>query len=245
MKARTLVIGDIHGAFRALAQVLERAEVTQQDTLIFLGDYVDGWSQSRQVIAHLLNLSESHNCIFMRGNHDTWCEGWLRRRDADLTWLLHGGSSSVDSYDVYDEEVWQRHLGFFERLKDYHVDEKNRLFIHAGYTSMHGPAREMYSTNFSWDRTLWEMAVAMDPGIKKDSVLYPKRLKHFAEIYLGHTPTMDYKSEVPMNAANVWNIDTGAAFRGKLSLLDADTKEYWQSDVVKTLYPGEKGRNKD
>jgi serine/threonine protein phosphatase 1 len=245
MKARTLVMGDIHGAFHALEQVLERAAVTAQDTLIFLGDYVDGWSQSRQVIEHLLKLNESHHCIFIRGNHDTWCEDWLRRAHADLTWLFHGGSSTVDSYGDYDEEVWKRHLRFFETLKDYCVDAQNRLFIHAGYTSMHGPAKETYAANYSWDRTLWEMAVTMDPRIKKDSELYPKRLKHFEEIYIGHTPTLDYRSEVPMNAVNVWNIDTGAAFYGKLSLLDVDTKEYWQSDVVKNLYPNEKGRNKD
>jgi serine/threonine protein phosphatase 1 len=46
---RTLVIGDIHGGLRALHQIMERAKVTKEDTLIFLGDY-DGWSQSPQVL---------------------------------------------------------------------------------------------------------------------------------------------------------------------------------------------------
>ncbi|WP_217707033.1 metallophosphoesterase [Pedobacter ghigonis] len=39
---RTLVIGDIHGGLKALIQLLERASVTKQDRLIFLGDFVDG-----------------------------------------------------------------------------------------------------------------------------------------------------------------------------------------------------------
>jgi serine/threonine protein phosphatase 1 len=51
---RTLVIGDIHGGLKALIQVLERAKVTSNDTLIFLGDYVDGWSDSPQVIDFLM-----------------------------------------------------------------------------------------------------------------------------------------------------------------------------------------------
>ena len=38
---RTLVIGDIHGGLRALHQIMERAKVTANDKLIFLGDYVD------------------------------------------------------------------------------------------------------------------------------------------------------------------------------------------------------------
>ena len=62
---RTLVIGDIHGGLRALIQVLEKANVTQNDTLIFLGDYVDGWSESPQVIDFLIGLSQKQNCIFI------------------------------------------------------------------------------------------------------------------------------------------------------------------------------------
>jgi serine/threonine protein phosphatase 1 len=62
---RTLVIGDIHGGLRAL-QIMERAKVTPKDTLIFLGDYVDGWSQSPQVIDFLIRLNTTNNCIFIR-----------------------------------------------------------------------------------------------------------------------------------------------------------------------------------
>ena len=41
---RTFVIGDIHGGLKALQQVLDRVELKENDHLIFLGDYVDGWS---------------------------------------------------------------------------------------------------------------------------------------------------------------------------------------------------------
>ena len=51
---RTLVIGDIHGGLRALKQIFEKASVTTKDTLIFLGDYVDGWSESPQVLDYLI-----------------------------------------------------------------------------------------------------------------------------------------------------------------------------------------------
>ncbi|WP_299517868.1 metallophosphoesterase, partial [uncultured Flavobacterium sp.] len=55
---KTFVIGDIHGGLRALHQVLERSEATKNDTLIFLGDYVDGWSESPQVISYIIELSK-------------------------------------------------------------------------------------------------------------------------------------------------------------------------------------------
>ncbi len=242
---RRLVIGDIHGALKALLQVFERAAVSQNDELIFLGDYADGWSQSAQVLEYLIAVNEKQSCVFIKGNHDTWCEEWLKTGNADSKWLFQGGRSTIESYQSFDAGARQRHLNFFERMKDYWIDEQNRLFIHAGFTSLHGPQQEFYSSNFQWDRTLWETALAMDKRIQKDSLLFPKRLKRFHEIYIGHTPTIKYNSDTPMHGCNVWNIDTGAAFTGKLTAMDADTKQFWQSDPVMSLYPGEKGRNSD
>lgn len=243
MKNRTLVIGDIHGAFKALEQVLERANVHAGDTLIFLGDYVDGWSQSYEVIARLMELSGQQSCMFIKGNHDAWCEEWLENGTADRSWLFNGGQLTVESYLKEGKRDKDKHLDFFHRMLNYHIDEKNNLFIHAGFSSMHGPTKEMYVTNYRWDRTLWETAVTMDSRIQLDSKLYPKRLQLFHEIFIGHTPTLNYDVDVPMHAVNVWNLDTGAAFHGKLSIMDIETKEFWQSDRVQTLYPNEKGRN--
>ena len=241
---RTLVIGDIHGGLKAVHQVFEKANVTHADKLIFLGDYVDGWSESSGVIDYMIELSTTNECIFIKGNHDLWSEDWLRTRDADKTWVFHGGQATIDSYANVSVATKMQHLNFLEQMSFYYIDELNRLFIHAGFTSMHGPQKEFHNSNFSWDRTLWEMALTMDKRIKKDSLLFPKRLKLFHEIYIGHTPTLYYNVDTPMQGCNVWNLDTGAAFYGKLSIMDIETKEFWQSDVVQTLYPGETGRNK-
>jgi serine/threonine protein phosphatase 1 len=241
--SRTLVIGDIHGGLKALHQVLEKAAVIKEDTLIFLGDYVDGWSESAQTIDFIMELAKTQNCIFIKGNHDVWCEEWLQTGVADKVWLFHGGAYTVMSYLNYNKDEKIRQLNFLEQMPFYYIDTQNRLFIHAGFTSMHGPEKEFYNTNFSWDRTLWEMALTVDDRIKKDAVLYPKRLKLFTEIYIGHTPTLFYDVTTPMQGCNVWNIDTGAAFKGKLSIMDIDTKQFWQSDEVFRLYPNESGRN--
>jgi serine/threonine protein phosphatase 1 len=242
---RTLVIGDIHGGLKALVQVLEKARASTSDQLIFLGDYVDGWSESAQVLEYVIRLAEKQECIFIKGNHDAWCEDWLLTGHADKNWLFHGGQATVKSYNTISDQTRLQHLDFFERMVLYHIDRQNRLFIHAGFTSMHGPQKEFQSSNFSWDRTLWETALTLDKQIPRESVLFPRRLKLFNEIYIGHTPTLFYEEKVPMNGGNVWNIDTGAAFTGKLTVMDIDTKEYWQSEPVKDLYPGEAGRNND
>ncbi len=240
---KSFVIGDIHGALKALQQVLERANVPPGSQLIFLGDYVDGWSESAQVISYLINLSAATSCRFIKGNHDVWCEEWLRTGYASEVWLQHGGRETIHSYRDTDEATKRVHLRWLEQMNYYERDENDRLFIHAGFTSMHGPEREFVSGNFTWDRTLWEMALALDTDLDKDSLRFPKRLKLFSEIFIGHTPTLYYNAAVPMRGCNVWNVDTGAAFRGKLTIMDIDTKAYWQSDPVWTLYPDEKGRN--
>jgi serine/threonine protein phosphatase 1 len=171
---RTLVIGDIHGGLKALVQVLNRAAVQADNKLIFLGDYVDGWGESAETIEYVMKLSEKQHCIFLKGNHDEWCEDWLRTGHADKTWLTHGGQATIKSYATINTARRQAHLNFFEKMKLYETDDQNRLFIHAGFTSMHGPQQEVYPSNFSWDRTLWEMAITLDKHINNDSVLYPK-----------------------------------------------------------------------
>jgi serine/threonine protein phosphatase 1 len=195
------------------------------------------------VIDLLITLGAQYECVFIRGNHDTWCEGWLRGEESPRVWLLSGGAATIESYSRISEAQREKHLDFFSRMHNYYIDEANRLYIHAGFSSMRGPAHERYETNYSWDRTLWEMARTMDNRIKKDSKLYPKRLLLFHEIFIGHTPTLEYDCDSPMHACNVWNLDTGAAYYGKLSAMDVDTRRYLQSDMVQELYPTEKGRN--
>ncbi|MCA0152019.1 metallophosphoesterase family protein [Winogradskyella vincentii] len=241
---RNLVIGDIHGGLKALVQLIEQLKVKSGDKLVFLGDYVDGWSESAQVIQYLIELSNTVKCVFIKGNHDVWCEDWLREGLANPVWLAHGGKETVESYSEFTVEEKKQHLQFFQAMELFHLDKANRLYVHAGFTSMHGVQREYEIRNFYFDRTLWEMALTMDKRITRTSDRYPQRLTHYSEIYIGHTPTLNYHKYEPMNAANVWNIDTGAAFTGRLSAMNVDTKEVFQSDPVTYLYPNEQGRNK-
>ena len=240
---RTLVIGDIHGGLLALQQVLERAAVTTADQLIFLGDYVDGWSQSPQVLDFLIELKRTHHCIFMRGNHDALLSDWLHDSKDNLMWYNHGGEATVNAYASVDRETKKKHVAFLQSLQNYYIDQQNRLFVHAGFTNMNGVRFEHFPKLFYWERTLWETALALDKNMPKTDPAYPKRLTLYEEIYIGHTPVTRINKTIPIQMANVWNVDTGAAFKGPLTIMDTDTKVFWQSDLLPDIYPEEKGRN--
>ena len=107
---------------------------------------------------------------------------------------------------------------------------------------------------------MWQLAVLLD-GREDEGTNKSKRFRKHEELFIGHTATTNWKCKphykewtddlrqmqnrpitVPMNRCNVWNLDTGAGWTGKLSIMDIDTKEYWQSDLTKDLYKDEKGR---
>lgn len=240
---RKLVIGDIHGGLKAILEIIEKVNPDENDQFIFLGDYVDGWSESPETLDYLINFKTKFKCVFIKGNHDDLLLNYLKTGQFNKEWLIHGGQSTIDAYQNISSEKIKIHIKFLESLENYYIDEYNRLFIHAGFTNLKGVKHEYFNEMFYWDRTLWETALAVNNQIAFESAEYPSRFKLYTEIYIGHTPVTKINETKPINRACVWNIDTGAAFKGPLTILDVETKEYWQSKPLYILYPDEVGRN--
>ncbi len=240
---KTFVIGDIHGGLKALVQILTKISISKEDRLIFLGDYVDGWSESPNVLDYLIELKKTQNCIFIKGNHDDLLLNYLKNNSYNKEWFIHGGKSTVEAYKIISTTIIEKHIAFLNELQPYFLDEENRLFIHAGFTNLKGVDFEYFKPSFYWDRTLWETALCLNPNLTKDNALYPSRFKLYNEIYIGHTPVTRIGKTIPFQAANIWNIDTGAAFKGSLTILNVETKQFWQSQPLIELYPNENGRN--
>lgn len=237
------VIGDIHGGLKALQEILKKTNLVSSDQLIFLGDYVDGWSESPQVIDYLISLKEKYICVFIKGNHDDLLLKYLKTNTYNDEWFKHGGETTVKAYKKLNSQHILQHITFLENLRDYYIDDENRLFIHAGFTNLKGVEFEFFKPLFYWDRTLWETALSLNTNLSFEDDLYPDRFKLYKEIYIGHTPVTRINETTPINKACVWNIDTGAAFKGPLTIINVETKEYWQSAPLNVLYPNEMGRN--
>ena len=262
---RTLVMGDIHGAHKALVQCLERSKFTDEDTLIQLGDVADGWGEVYECVEELLKIK---NLIAIKGNHDDWLLEFLNT--GMHPGVGQGGRASMDSYVRHCMEdvpgggrslfIPESHRKFFRNQHYYYKDDKERLFIHGGF-NRHMLLKEHNDPFvFWWDRDLWHTALsyeAMQKGIvldkdeqedileKNDGNKVVFKIKEpVSEVFIGHTTTGMWKKDTPMHAGPIWNLDTGSGFEGKLTIMDVDTHEYWQSDNVRTLYPDETGRGR-
>jgi serine/threonine protein phosphatase 1 len=120
------------------------------------------------------------------------------------------------------------------------VTNDNKLFVHGGF-SWHRPIKEQEPYDLYWDRNLLAMALYWQSQGEKS--LKENRVRDYEEVFVGHTTTSRIQPDLlPVHASNVWGLDQGAGFEGKLTLMNIDTKEYFQSSIVSTLYPDEKGR---
>lgn len=235
-------MGDIHGAFNALVQCLKRVDFDyENDTLIQLGDVVDGNPQVYECVEELMKIK---NLIAIKGNHDAWFQQFLETDFHPVIWN-YGGLSTLESYlkhcqpngkiiktssgyktSMNAAEIPEKHKMFFEKQLLFYVDDQNRCFVHAGFdrTKMFHGQEE---SNYYFDRSLWLDALSLKKHLYETNCL-----TNFNEVFIGHTTTTRWDIYIPMNAFEIINLDTGAGHKGKLTITNASTKEFIQSDQI-------------
>ena len=128
----------------------------------------------------------------------------------------------------------KEHIEFLENGRLW-LEVGNQLFVHAGFNPnipLDGQATHI----LAWDRMLIDVAWNLHI-LDKDC-----KISKYEEIFIGHTPTQNYNIEGPIHACNIWLLDTGAGWSGRLTIMDIKTKEFWQSDPIVDLYGGMRGR---
>jgi serine/threonine protein phosphatase 1 len=125
---KTYVMTDIHGRLAPLKALL--AQIPDGAKIVFLGDYIDRGSESREVV-ELVRSLQAKGAVCLRGNH----EDMICAPDPHM-WLDNGGASTVLSYKhpltgELDAEALQHDLDWFQTLPRYHEDAA-RVYVHAG-----------------------------------------------------------------------------------------------------------------
>ncbi len=202
-------IGDLHGCPDELEVLLDHLGPTSDDTLVFLGDYVDRGTGVRALVDRLLRLrDEAPSTVFLRGNHEDMLLDYLGRegRHGDV-YLANGGTATLRSYGVprgvrgtdAAGHFPIDHLEFFDALELRHLEEPF-LFVHAGIR----PGRALDEQ--SDEDLLW---------IREEFFLHRHDLPYV--VVYGHTPQREARIELPFSIG----LDTGLVYGNKLSCLDA------------------------
>jgi len=160
MPPRTFAIGDVHGELEKLVTLLQRfPSLTSQDTLVFLGDYVDRGPHSRQVIEYLMLLPSltKAKVVCLRGNHE---DAWLRvQREGWDQFLVPVGNGCLSTYRSFvggavpigeempnSEELKAMSSGAFFPDKvmkwmqelPYWYEDEHAIYVHAGLPRIDG-----------------------------------------------------------------------------------------------------------
>lgn len=160
MPGRTFAIGDIHGDLTALHTLFDRLPaLTGDDTIVFLGDYVDRGPESAGVVAFVRELAARGpaKVVALRGNHeDAWIQvidkGWPefvmprvngcfecyrsftggpQPSDDDIPSKEEMNAMFDGSFLPKDVVKWMRDLPFF-------YEDEHAIYVHAGIKRMNG-----------------------------------------------------------------------------------------------------------
>jgi serine/threonine protein phosphatase 1 len=169
------------------------------DTLVFIGDYIDRGPHSVEVVDYLLQLKKRlSRIVFLKGNHEDMLEKFLSGADR-YTYLLNGGQKTLDSYLKCTPQsglhpIPPDHLGFYKSLRLYY-ETTDFIFVHAGLRPRVSLERQD-TEDLLWIRDKFI-------NTKYD---FGKR------VIFGHTPL-----KRPLVEPNKIGIDTGAVYGNTLT----------------------------
>jgi serine/threonine protein phosphatase 1 len=213
---RLFAIGDIHGCFDSLLELVEnQIQLDKNDKLVLLGDYIDRGNKSKEVIDYIIDLQENgFDIISLIGNHELILLETLEDEKNKPKWIQNGGGETLKSFGIDSiKEISAKYFEFFKNLQSYYSFEEF-LFVHAGFNDkILNPFQDTYSM-------IWESQVAYS-----NPLLVGKTIIH------GHRPiTIDFCKNQINDKQQVINIDTGCVYKekigyGKLTAIELYSKK--------------------
>jgi protein phosphatase len=240
------IIGDIHGCYDELAELLEklgydvnRAACTavppSDRRAVFLGDLCDRGLANAAVLRLTMNMAESGAALCVPGNHDVKLLRKLRGSEVKLT---HGLDLTVNELEKEPPEFIERTAQFLDGLVSHYVLDNGRLVVaHAGL-------REKFQGRSSG--RVRGFCLYGDTTGETDEFGLPVRL-NWAEEYRGRALVV--YGHIPSAQARSLNstlcIDTGCVFGGKLSAYRYPEGELLEVPAKREYYAPVKPLNYD
>lgn len=213
------IFGDLHGMFSKLEALYGqlRGTIRGDDTLLFLGDYIDRGGQSYQTVEFLTGLSRLHRTVFLKGNHESMLLDYLSGGDGGL-YFRNGGERTIESYrrSLGSFSLSSSHMDFFRSLLMYHETD-NFIAVHAGIDPKITTMDLQSEENMLW--------------IREEFFLADKRWPK--TIIFGHTPAVHFTGVMSRpwfdERRNIIGLDTGAVYGGRLTCMRWPDRAIFQS----------------
>jgi len=206
---KVFAIGDIHGCLSHLERLVEEIRPLlnpREDTLVFMGDYIDRGPDSKGVVDFILQIKkEVSEVVCLKGNHEDMFLDWvLNGKNYDL-YLYNGGGSTIRSYSQGGNfHIPPEHLDFFTSLRLYYETDRY-IFVHAGLRAG-VPLEEQDPYELVW--------------IREEFIYSPHNFGKL--VIFGHTPLQRV-----LVAPNKIGIDTGIVYGGKLTCLELPAQRFY------------------
>ena len=70
--------------------------MTDEDLLIFLGDYIDRGNEVAEVLKWIMEHKDKSNYIFLRGNHEQMMlDAFKSSGKSKINWIINGGKATL------------------------------------------------------------------------------------------------------------------------------------------------------
>lgn len=211
-------MSDIHGCLKIFEKMLSLVDLSEDNKLILLGDYIHRGPDSVGVLDKVISLQKeygSDKVIAFMGNHE--------ELEIDDTWSILTLHEEMELMQNNEEIDMSSYIQWMKKLPRYHVED-NLIFVHAGIEEE--------------AEDLWKHGTPEYVFTQK----YPAQTGHFYEDYkiiAGHVGTSEIAHDkdfhdIYYDGESHYYIDGSTYRTGILPLLAIDTKKYTFCSVTES-----------
>ena len=227
MGKRTIIIGDVHGCSQELGRLVDRLEVTPDDSLVFVGDLIDKGPDSVGVVRFVRELSKRTNVVVIEGNHEDRHRRFRKWERVSLETGKKNPMSRTENLRDINGQLSDEDVTFLEDTVVFHrVPEHDVLVVHGGVPpkmrelpnleTMGGKVKKLclQMLRLRWHDVDGNMLKLSEHDEEKDVFWGDGYDGRFGHVFFGHE---SFTGMEPKRFPHCTGLDTGCVYGGSLT----------------------------